>query len=182
MTLKLFKHESHLLQRQELVVLELLKWDTFSVTPSDFLDQILARLSIIDDDDAQKKIRRRAETFIIVCVISKQSDFPLFVSGIGGNVTGLNGVSQTSGEQSTAVRTNLNCVLAAEPRYSVCAPSILATACIRLAVEDVMGTSWFRTVQFDRRLEEITSIDFVSSSSDTAYLALHRMRSDRFVC
>jgi len=49
-------------------VVQLLDWDLSAVTPVDYVDQLLTRLSdVIDDADQRTAVKRHAVTFIAMC-------------------------------------------------------------------------------------------------------------------
>lgn len=56
-------------QEMELVLLSKLKWDLSAVTPQDFLEQILSRLSL--EKEQTKVIKKHAQTFIALCATGK---------------------------------------------------------------------------------------------------------------
>jgi len=50
------------------MIVELLDWDLSAVTPVDFVEQILTRLSdIITDAQQRSAVKRHAVTFIAMC-------------------------------------------------------------------------------------------------------------------
>ena len=57
------------LQDMESLVLSKLKWDLSAVTPHDFLEQILSRLSL--DKEHTDVIRKHAQTFVALCATGK---------------------------------------------------------------------------------------------------------------
>lgn len=57
-------------QEMELLVLSKLKWDVSAVTPHDFLDQIISRLSL--HKDRPEAIKTHAQTFIALCATGKE--------------------------------------------------------------------------------------------------------------
>lgn len=71
------------MQEWELVVIELLDWDLSAVTPVDFVEQMLSRLSDVFSDAAA--VKRHAITFITMCTtgqcsLSSQQSLPLYLS------------------------------------------------------------------------------------------------------
>ncbi|XP_074658754.1 G1/S-specific cyclin-D2-like [Tubulanus polymorphus] len=78
----------------ELLVVTKLRWDLSSVTAHDFLDQLLCRLPIVDNDQLLS-IKRHAQTFIALC--ATDSNFilspPSMIAGasIAASISGLIG-------------------------------------------------------------------------------------------
>ena len=56
-------------QEMETLVLSKLKWDVSAVTPHDFLEQILSRLSL--DRPHMDVIKKHAQTFVALCATGK---------------------------------------------------------------------------------------------------------------
>jgi len=63
------------------VVLQALKWDISSVTPHDFLEQIVHRLPQMSSDDVDT-VRRHAQTFIALCTAGMLTPTPRLSSGV----------------------------------------------------------------------------------------------------
>lgn len=57
------------LQDMESLVLSKLKWDLSAVTPQDFLEQILSRLSL--EREHTDVIKKHAQTFVALCATGK---------------------------------------------------------------------------------------------------------------
>jgi cyclin D2 len=57
------------LQEWELIVLRTLKWEISAVTPHDFLEYIISRMPL--NNDERRAVRRHAKTFIALCASGK---------------------------------------------------------------------------------------------------------------
>lgn len=69
MRLNFLSHTLSLFQDMESLILSKLKWDLAAVTPHDFLEQILSRLSL--DRAHVKVIKKHAQTFVALCATGR---------------------------------------------------------------------------------------------------------------
>lgn len=71
----------------ERLLLNKLKWDLSAVTPHDFLEQILSRLSL--EREHTEVIKKHAQTFVALCATGRHEfgvgDFVVTVNVVGGN-------------------------------------------------------------------------------------------------
>lgn len=85
----------HMLMEMESLVLSKLKWDLSAVTPHDFLEQILSRLSL--DKEQTERTRKHAQTFIALCATDcKFMMYPpsmIAAGSVGAATHGLNNSS-----------------------------------------------------------------------------------------
>lgn len=72
----------------ESLILSKLKWDLSAVTPQDFLEQILSRLSL--DKSHTEVIKKHAQTFVALCATGKNYFFCFILFLFSFVVTRLN--------------------------------------------------------------------------------------------